>query len=99
MYQLVEMHNPKQQRHVHMKPTSKHKKMQINKQKIEKKAKQLRPTEIRNKTWAIYFKLKGQIQFYVLIFSNILMLVASSSAGNTNKYKKQNLLRTYFYTV
>ena len=50
MYQLVEMHNPKQQRHVHMKPTSKHKKMQINKQKIEKKAKQLRPTEIRNKT-------------------------------------------------
>ena len=50
IYQLVEMHNPKQQRHVHMKPTSKHKKMQINKQKIEKKAKQLRPTEIRNKT-------------------------------------------------
>ena len=50
MYQLVEMHNPKQQRHVHMKPTSKHKKMQISKQKIEKKAKQLRPTEIRNKT-------------------------------------------------
>ena len=49
IYQLVEMHNPKL-RHVHMKPTSKHKKMQINKQKIEKKAKQLSPTEIRNKT-------------------------------------------------
>ena len=97
IYQLVEMHNPKQLRHVHMKPTSKHKKMQINKQKIEKKAKQLSPTEIRNKTWAIYFKLKAQIQFYV--FLNILMLVAYSSAGNTNKYKKQNLLRTYFSTV
>ena len=31
------MHNPKQQRHVHMKPTSKNRKMQINKQNVEKK--------------------------------------------------------------
>ena len=79
--------------YVHVKPTRKHRKIQISKQtKHErKKAKQLKGTEITSKILKIQIKSPNSILRMNIFILNIAMLVASSSAGNTNKYKKNKI--------
>ena len=65
--------------------------MQISKQiKHErKKSKQLKGTEITSKILKIQIQNPNSILRKNIFILNIAMLVASSSTGNTNKYKKK----------
>ena len=67
--------------------------MQISKQikDEKKKSKQLKGTEITSKILKIQIKNPNSILRKNIFILNIAMLVASSSTGNTNKYKKKKI--------